>query len=289
MLQVEKRLVWMAGTLMFCIGAGATPDAGTNPYQGIVVRNVFNLREPPPPPNPEDNKPPPPNIILTGVMSGFGPNRALLKTTPPPKPGEQNKEQSLMLREKEREGEIEVLEIAQQEPGVWFVKVNNYGTVTNLTFEKNGVKLTSSPPPGAPQPGAPPPPMPGAPNQFTPAGGAAGFNKSIPTRIPRVEPAAPTAPGAAAAPSGGFGTPPAAWSRPGTVTPQAQTAPLTADQDAVLTELEREKHKNDPIYHMLPPTSLTSQEDLKAIMAPGAAYPGAGKFGTTSTTAHGGP
>src|SRR5439155_7353283 len=127
--------------------------------------------------------------------------------------------------------EIEVLQIGEEEPGVWFVKVKNSGVVTNLTFEKNGAKLASSAPPGSPQPGMPPP-MAGAANPFTPPGGGmAGVNKSIPTRslrirtpsqpsVPAVTRCTPT-PQASINPPPAITPPPAPPARSGSLAPQA--------------------------------------------------------------------
>jgi hypothetical protein len=134
--------------------------AADNPYQGIVERNVFGLKPPPPPPSPEDNKPPPPKIILTGITTILGNKRALLKFTPPPKPGEPAKEQAFTLAEGEREGGLEVLEIDEKAATV---KVNNYGTVATLDFESNGIKTPTAAPGVPPQPGMPPAIRPGLP------------------------------------------------------------------------------------------------------------------------------
>ena len=168
----------------------ATETSGGTPYQGVVERNVFGLKPPPPPPDPEANKPPPPKIILQGITTFMNVKRALFKMQLPPKPGEPAKgEQSFILAEGQRDGDIEVLEI-NSTAGSEFVKVNNFGTITNLTFENNGIKTASAPAPGV-QPGpagfVPPP----AANPF--GGGGA------PTRPMRMNPAA------AAAASGGYG------------------------------------------------------------------------------------
>jgi len=48
---------------------------------------------------------------------------------------------------------------------------------------------------------------------------------------------------------------------------------LSAEEDAILTETDRELHRNDSKYPPLPPTPLTSPEDLKAIMTPGSRLP----------------
>jgi hypothetical protein len=175
-------------------------NAASNPYQGIVDRNVFGLRPPPPPPDPELNKPPPPKITLTGITTILGSARALMKTPPPPgKPGESAKgEQYYTLTVGQREGDIEVLDI---DTPAGSVKVNYAGTVVTLTFDKDGVKGggAAAAVAGA-APGAVPPPMPGAGGFGTPAGGPTGF--SMPTRTVR--------------PTGGFG---AAGTDPGAAQP----------------------------------------------------------------------
>jgi hypothetical protein len=111
---------------------------------------VFGLQPIPPPARPEDNKPPPAKITLAGITTfGHGP-RALLKVVAPPRPGVKQEEQSLILAVGQREGEVEVLEIDDR---AGKVKVDNFGTITTLDFENNGVKLASAPPPGVPVPG----------------------------------------------------------------------------------------------------------------------------------------
>jgi hypothetical protein len=48
---------------------------------------------------------------------------------------------------------------------------------------------------------------------------------------------------------------------------------LTPEEDAILTETDRELHRNNPNYPPPPPTPMTSPQDLKAIMAPGSPLP----------------
>jgi hypothetical protein len=160
-----KRLVFLAGSVVLC-AAAAEPaaDAPTNssPYQAVVERNVFALKPPPPPPDPEANKPALPKIYLTGIITVGGAKRALMKTPPPPGPpakaGDPPKtEQTYTLAIGQRDGEIEVLEIDEKAGSV---KVNYGGEVTELTFEKDGVK--SPPTPGG-APGVPPGVAPGGP------------------------------------------------------------------------------------------------------------------------------
>lgn len=167
----------------------ATETSGTAPYQGIVDRNVFGLKPAPPPPPPADNTPPPPKITLQGITTFGGKKRALLKAQLPPKPGDQTKgEQSFILAEGQRDGDIEVLEISDKR-GDEFVKVNDFGTITNLSFENNGIKTAGA---AAPNTQLGPP---GA-NPFGSAGGVRGNSPTRPMRLP------PT--GAAGSP-GGYG------------------------------------------------------------------------------------
>ncbi len=141
-----------------------------------------------------------------------------------------------------------MLEINEQEGSV---KVNESGLVTLLTFDKDGAKLPSTPPPAVPVAGAPPAGMAPA-NAYAPAtgsspvtsfGGAANTGlKAIPTRTLRL----PTA-GGVGAPNSGVGQP--------QVTPQ-----LSPEEQMVMIEVERERTKAavaNGLLPPLPPTSLT--------------------------------
>jgi hypothetical protein len=162
--------------LLICTLAGLAlslvfpPPASGNPYQAIVERNVFGLKPPPPPPGPDDNRPPPPKIFLQGIYTFGGVKRVLFKLQMPIKPGQPpTGEQGFNLAEGQREGDIEVLEI---DPKARTVKVNEFGTITNLDFESNGIKTASASAPGVAPPYAgtfvPPPTA----SPFNPAGGA---------------------------------------------------------------------------------------------------------------------
>lgn len=181
----------VAGLAVCSTSQAVTSETSGSPYQGIVVRNVFGLSKAPPPPDPEANKPPPPKIFLTGITTILGNKRALMKLTPPAKPGEPAKEQSFTLAEKQRDGEVEVLEIDEK---AGTVKVNEYGTIMTLSFTNNGVKaVTGAAPPGAPNPGGF---IPGA-NPGMPPGGASPFAR--PLRLPTPGAMNSPAPGGAAA------------------------------------------------------------------------------------------
>ena len=187
----ERMLICtLAGLALCATGKAVAGDSPGNPYQGIVDRNVFGLKPPPPPPDPESTKPPPPKVFLTGITTILGNRRALLKMTPPAKPGEPAKEQSFTLGEGQREGEIEVLEINEK---VGTVKVNNYGTVTTLDFDKDGVKVAGGTAPPAAGTGARPAgfvPAPGANPSGTPGAlmPCPGLCACPPRRGPRPRP-----------------------------------------------------------------------------------------------------
>ena len=225
------------------------PDASTSQYRNIPDRNVFGLR--PPPVGPAATNPPAalPKITLTGITTILGNKRALMKVAPNGmKPGDP-KEQSLILTEGQREGEIEVLQIDENRGSV---KVNNSGTEMLLTFEKDGAKLPTTPPPG---PGLPPLPtalpLPG----IRPNSPAAATSSALPappnrrTRTPR------TAGTTAAPPVGGVPTPTGF-----TAAPVQSTVPeqdLTPEELAIVTELQRQANASMPTF--TPPAATTPQ------------------------------
>jgi hypothetical protein len=268
-----KMLVCVMSGLALCTPAGAvTSESAENPYQSIVDRNVFSLKPPPAPADPaEANKPQVLKITLTGITTILGNKRVLMKTAPPQaKPGEAPKtEQSYILTEGQREGDIEVIEINDK---LGSVKVSNGGTVQTLTFEKDGAKLPATPAPAVP--GVPLPngaaPIPGLPVAHPPGGAPAGGPAfQLPTRVPRL----PT-PGAqaSAANVGGFGgvAPNAAPSVPGLYLPGNSTTPVQAgtpqgqqvaapqmslEEQAIMIEANRQA--GGPGAALLPPTALT--------------------------------
>src|SRR5712675_1943871 len=104
------RRAFIVGTAVICAGAipvlcADTPD---NPYQPIVLRNVFGIR-PPPPPAPEQPITPPPaplaKVVLTGITTMFG-TQAFFEYTEQEQ-GKAPNVKKTMLREREREGPIE--------------------------------------------------------------------------------------------------------------------------------------------------------------------------------------
>ncbi len=118
---------------LICLAAGVIgPASAANPYQGICERNAFHLR-PPPPAFREISRGPLPRIHLTGITTILRGKRALLKVEFPAKPPERAKEECYILTEGQRVGPIEVIEINEKRDQV---KVDEAGTITNLTFEK---------------------------------------------------------------------------------------------------------------------------------------------------------
>jgi hypothetical protein len=168
--------------------------------------------------------------------------------------------QSFMLGVGEREGEIEVLDI-DEKGGV--VKLNDYGVVTNVPFAK--LPNTPSAPvntAGIPNPNANPGLNPALPQRSIPG---------LPARTMRLgNGTQPGMPNTSGTQTPGIGTTAAAAHNPSL--PFNET-PMTAEEDTILTEAQRELHRNDPKYPPLPPTPMTSPEDLKAIMAPGSRLP----------------
>jgi hypothetical protein len=104
---------------------------------------------------------------LTGIVKAFGKKQVFFKTPMSAKPGEAAKEASFMLSERERAGEIEILEINEV---VGTVRVKNHGIQQDLSLEKDGMKpqagaggaLPGVPGMGLPGVGAPGASVPGA-------------------------------------------------------------------------------------------------------------------------------
>ena len=283
----ERKLICTLAAFALCTAASAaTSDSSGSPYQGVVERNVFGLKPPPPPPDPEATKPPPPKIFLQGITTFGGIKRALLKAQMPAKPGEPPKpdQSSFILAEGQRDGDIEVLEIDAKEGTV---KVNDFGTITTLDFEHNGIKT----PTAAPGPGAAPQPggglaLPGA-KPFGPAGGGAQPIPTIrPMRLPLPAGAAASPASGGATPMSASGTPslalggtsaPLYGSTPAQAQPQPQaaappTSQLSAEEQFLMVEAERERLKQlglDKKFPPIPPTPLT---------------PGTPESGPTTTT-----
>lgn len=164
----------LSGAVLGGSAAGLRAEVKDNPYQVIVARNAFGLRQPPPPEVPGLKQPPPAsiNVLLTGISTLGGTKKVLIQITdkspgmkpdlPPP------------LEEGEVRGRVEVVSINPDKSEV-MIKLD--GQDKKLTFEK-AKSTASAGPPGAPpnpfiNPAAPIPlPMPAGIPVPTAAGGA---------------------------------------------------------------------------------------------------------------------
>jgi hypothetical protein len=144
--------VWAArGILSFgalvSMTSAAIPD---DPYQVIHQRNVFDLHGPPPITSEPPPVEPPSNVKLTGITSMLGVERAFFMVSPPAERGKPpGKEQSFIIKEGEREGEIEVLKIDERAATV---TIKNDGLESVLALDTSPT-LPNGPHAGPPQPG----------------------------------------------------------------------------------------------------------------------------------------
>lgn len=141
--------VFVWGTVVAISTQVLTADVQKNPYQNIVERNLFALRDPPSQ-NVAPPTPPPPKILLTGITTILGRKQALMKVQVPARPPQPAKEESYILTEGQRDGEIQVVSIDE---AAGSVKVINHGVAQELNFDKDGVKLPKTPVAAAGRPG----------------------------------------------------------------------------------------------------------------------------------------
>ena len=229
-------------------GRSATGAQDPRLYQTIPTKNVFKLKDPPPltAPVKAAENPTVPKIFLNGITTIFGRKLALMKLMLPTKSPGDTGERSLMLHEGERENDVEVLQINEKNGSV---RVNNFGTVLTLTFDRDGAKnVATTPAPGPATGGSIPAPTapPVAPTtpSLTPTGDRWGRPKTATTAVPGVPIAPMQANGAAMTPAAGFVRPAsnsvvtAPPNSPPAPTPAPQI-PLTAEEQKVLNELEK--------------------------------------------------
>jgi hypothetical protein len=251
-------------------------DAEPHRFESIPARNIFGLR-PVEQAQVTNQAPVVPKLILTGITTILGNKRVLMKEVPPAgPPGATNKEESLILTEGQREGAVEVLAIDEKSGSV---RVNNSGTEMTLTFEKDGVKLASTPPPAPapPTPGALPAtaPPPGTTNPSLP-GTANPPTRHFPGRLPRgtVPGQAPEAPlgfnAGATAPQPGAALPPTGA---GPNPPAAATPPLdgfTPEEQQIILQLQRDAAAHDTgIPPQVAPAPGTPAAGTQTVMPPG--------------------
>jgi hypothetical protein len=117
------------------------PNTPRSSYEGIVERNVFDLRAPAPKGDEEALAPKAqiPKLTLNGITTILG-KKVTVITVPPAKPGAPAT--TVMLAEGQAQDEVEVRQIDEKSGAV---KVINHGEEQMLDFEQNGAK--PSPPP----------------------------------------------------------------------------------------------------------------------------------------------
>jgi hypothetical protein len=250
-----KILICASVGIVLGASVGATvSETPAAQYQVIPQRNAFGL-QPPVQIAPAAIPPPLPKITLTGITTILGNKRALMKVAPVGlKPGETNKEISLILTEGQSEAEVEVLQIDEKAGSV---KVNNAGTQMLLTFDKDGAKLpaTSLPlPVTASASGAVSSPqgvLPANPYRLS----GRGFRDQTQSLPGASVPGAGVLSGATTGPVSGVPTFTGMTASPAPNQPVAQQD-LTAEQQALMIELQRQASPNNPAASLLPPTPL---------------------------------
>lgn len=129
-------IIVMSGICLFPFAANARATASQNRYSAIPERNIFGLTPTPPPHVPEQPGPPLPKVRLTGITTILGNKRALLKVQFPAWLREPARDKSYILAEGQGDGPIKVLEVDEK---LGRVKMDNSGTVMEVTFEKSGL------------------------------------------------------------------------------------------------------------------------------------------------------
>ncbi|HEU5070552.1 MAG TPA: hypothetical protein VFV96_09095 [Verrucomicrobiae bacterium] len=254
------RLVGIAGALLAAVSTASALTAD-NPYVDTITnRNLFNLKAPPDP-SQAPTAPPPqvPNVLLAGITTLMGGKTALLRIPRPARPPEPAKEVSVILAEgAPAEEGVQVLEI---NVAAGTVKISNNGTLQTLDIEKNAPKAAAAPAaaaPGAPVPGAKPVlplPLP-APAANVAPGSVTSIGRPLRST------------GALSSSGGVVGAGPSAL--PGQA-PLTGTPQLTADEQKVLMELNRDQTRDAVIsgdMPPLPPTDLTLPQDMGTPVAP---------------------
>jgi hypothetical protein len=174
----RKIIVCFVGGLAFCAGVRADDLAMNNSkqdyYAPIVTRNVFGLNPPVVETNPVVDTSLP-KITPNGIMSVFGKFQVLFKVTPTGKAAKPTTDQYYTLSEGERQDDIEIMRI-DNENGI--VTFKNHGTVQELPLAE----------PSRGSGGSSPTPLPGNPAGFNPSSdnnGNAGENGGPGNRITR--------------------------------------------------------------------------------------------------------
>jgi hypothetical protein len=225
-------------------------DSQEFPFQAIVDRNVFNVHPPPPPPPPDTTKLRA-KITLTGILTIFGDKRAVMKVQFPAGAGQPAHEKSYILPEGQGQDGIDVLSV-DENAGI--VKVNNGGTPETLDIAKNGEKPLQGAPPG---PGASPIslPMPANPAPVLPQASPVSSGSSrLPTRTLRLPPNNGGGLGISTS-GGGLGV--ATGGLPASSTANQNASQMTAEQQMIMIEANRQLTAEQVLAGKLPPLPPT--------------------------------
>jgi hypothetical protein len=232
-----------AAVLVATVAHATTRGSAPDRYERIRERNAFGLKPRETPATQEPPRQPLRKVILTGVTTLGGYKRALLKIEPlPGKAGE--KEESVILTEGQREGDIEVVQIDERDGKV---TLNNSGEVETITFEKEPPKLPggrTAQLPGIPTPSTavvPPPALPATP---TPTGRPFSRQPRWPMNTTAV-PATPPAPVDTSNPP-----------TPTVPAPTNQSQPaaqeLTPEEQAIIAAIQQQSAGSNPV----PPNTI---------------------------------
>ena len=256
-----KTLIFAAGCVVLALAtraevkSPAQPEpvktlSRDNPYGAIIERNIFDLHDPPPPDlNAGKPKEPPANIKLNGITTIFGNSRALFTVNRPGQAGKPPTTRSLMLAERQRSEDLEVLEI---NPKARTAKIKIDDVESLIHIETNKTASSGPAPAAGPAGGGPGAHVPGA----FPGGGY------IPQRPMR---------GPGAQNDNNNGGVPQRQFTGGTTTPQAQSS-LSPEQTYTLMEAQRAQAQasGDPILPLIiPPTPLSQQQQQQQQASPG--------------------
>lgn len=236
---------------------GKRTAESANPYDAIVERNVFDLKDPPDTNAPPPTNEPPANVRLTGIMSIFGHTQALFMVQKSGQPGKgAEPEVSYILSEGQRQEGLEVVQIDSKAKKV---KIKNDGIVSTLTFE-----VAKAGGPGGPHhdmtPGQPHMGKPGFAPNFNPNAGAGALPQRT-LRTPQLGQASPQAgggnPGAANF-GGGYNANPygygnAGYNNAGGVSGvgynqnpgQPQQSNLTPEEQVTMALIQQQQHADE--------------------------------------------
>jgi hypothetical protein len=243
----RKILVCVLSGLVAGTGTRAVPNPSQHPYDKIPERNVFNLKPiPPPPPHPIEEVPLP-KVTLTGITTLLGLKRAVLQAQTPARSGLPAREQSYILAEGQRDGDIEVVEIDE---AAGIVKIKAGEIPMTLDFVSNGVKPPTLPVQAAPTQTVTMP-------QLTPSGRLPATPPSQPSQSPTL----PTLQREPRVPQDLNSNLPAAPVDTSMTPRTAVPPPLNPDEQILMIEAQRAKalDEGDPAAKILPPTALTPE------------------------------